>query len=271
MRLTAAVDGVYILPLMLSAVLAHTVLFHRQTVADCPRTCVVDTNPFGCSDIDVPCRCKNHNYLDSVASCINGCTQQDAATLRQNIIDACAQHGVSVQFTQTGITTSTTTITHSESQPIGAIAGGTVGGVAFLAILGWLWWYLRRRHRHTIVPPAVPDKPDVQKVPTSRVVGPNEPNRFPTAQVQHEDLTPVTLPAPLLLPRRSPPPVPTASTSSYNNDVKAPIVMRWEPPSSVTSSTSNFIGSSPARERELENEVHALREQVTSLSPPSYE
>ncbi|KAJ7275664.1 hypothetical protein C8J57DRAFT_1466416, partial [Mycena rebaudengoi] len=230
MRLTAAVDGVYILPLMLSAVLAHTVLFRRQTVADCARTCVFDMNPFGCSNVH--CRCENYNYLDAVASCINGCTQQDAATTRQNIIDACAQYGVSVQFTQTGITTSTTTITHFESQPIGAIA---IGGVAFLAILGWLWWYLRRRHRHTIVPPVVPDKPGVQQVPTSRVVGPSEPDRFPSAQVQHEDLTPVTLPAPLLLPRRSLPPVPIPSTSSYNNDVKAPIVMRWEPPSSVTS------------------------------------
>ncbi|KAJ7275796.1 hypothetical protein C8J57DRAFT_1311753 [Mycena rebaudengoi] len=169
----------YVLATMLSAVSA-TALFRRQNNIDCSLSCVTngDTVP-GCSDI--ACLCLTQAYLDDVLSCSRAyCTDTEAFI--QALVGACAEAGV--QLTTKSLPTSTAahpintrpaTTTHNTSHPTprAAIIGGTIGGVAVLALIAGVWRCLGRRRYNpgsittTGAHPGlhVTDKPDVPASP----------------------------------------------------------------------------------------------------------
>ncbi|KAJ7275794.1 hypothetical protein C8J57DRAFT_1311744 [Mycena rebaudengoi] len=172
------------LALMLSAVSAHTTLFRRQNL-DCSISCVTNENNarFDCNDPNtdpdtrVACRCSSQTYLDDVVNCSRAyCTDTEAFI--QELVRTCADAGVKLNTnalpTSTAsrpINTRPATTTHNTSHPTprAAIIGGTIGGVAVLALIAGVWRFLVRRRRNPGLAtttgahprPHVTDKPEV--------------------------------------------------------------------------------------------------------------
>ncbi|KAJ7438639.1 hypothetical protein B0H11DRAFT_2104286 [Mycena galericulata] len=138
----------------------------------------------------------------------------------------------------------------------GAIAGGVVGGVVAIILALLAGWYVRRKRPVAAEESGLDLKEKVQFLPTpigtalaSGSAVHDEEEFRPWAEYGQTAGSSTT-----------------AAAGSTGAEVevsspKQPIIMRWDPPSQP--------GSAPSRE-ELEDEVRRLRDQVSSLSPPSY-
>ncbi|KAJ7291446.1 hypothetical protein C8J57DRAFT_216276 [Mycena rebaudengoi] len=291
---------------MLSAASAHLSLFRRQ-LPRCSITCTSIQNTFGCPAVtDIACICQRQEFVANLVSCVRAsCAAQDVSAVLQaeaNICNAAGavlatqgtsqtSGGSSTSNSQTTNTqtstnapsnTSTDTNHHTDPPNVGAIAGGTVAGVVCLVLVGLMLWDLHRRRSATA---RLAEKSEIQYPPMQARVHP-----YPYAadefrpRAQHgrpqpavpAPAPPVSVPPPpvsVLPPPVSalPPPIsappPLVPPPSHDDEHKAPLVLRWEPPPVAAPNP----GVSQSRERELEEEVQALRAQVSALSPPSYD
>ncbi|KAF7352227.1 1,3-beta-glucanosyltransferase [Mycena venus] len=170
---------------------------------------------------------------------------------------------------------------------VGAIAGGVVGGVVVTIIMALLgWWYVRRRRGFTLeVEPRLDltdaEKPPFQPIPisTPRAGKPSAGNTDSDEFRPWEENEAITPPPSGSTAGHSPSPAPSEKSA------KQPIIMRWDPPTSPPRSplgaeeeirqgasfpSSTSQPAAQSRERELEEEVLRLRQQVSALSPPAY-
>ncbi|KAJ7448347.1 hypothetical protein FB451DRAFT_1532991 [Mycena latifolia] len=165
----------------------------------------------------------------------------------------------SMSTSSTAMSTPGATKHHSHA---GAIAGGVVGGVGIIVLAALGWWYLRRRRQAS----ASPGSGDITEQPrflAARVTG----SGLPSNASEPQEFRPWE--------QNEVPVHPTIDAPAAPTDPKQPVALRWEPPQAPPGLAQPHPppqgpAQATSRERELEEEVRQLRQQLVTSSPPSY-
>ncbi|KAJ6576193.1 hypothetical protein B0H10DRAFT_2103358 [Mycena sp. CBHHK59/15] len=142
-----------------------------------------------------------------------------------------------------------------------AIAGGVVGGIVALVLLGLVWRYVRRPANVQ----AQPSRFDIDQFSGKRLtqVAPRDIESQPWEQndggLTHSQVAP-----PFSLPEGT-----YAPTVSGHNHAKNSVVMRWDPPTGQH--TQNSSSDAGLRSSDLEERVQSLERHIASTTPaPPY-
>ncbi|KAG9031191.1 hypothetical protein FRB95_003095 [Tulasnella sp. JGI-2019a] len=108
----------------------------RRTIQECVTGCLGSTPSNSCSGTDVPCLCKDQDFINGVATCLGStCSQDDIAAGTQAAQALCQAAGVSVTLptaTAAGSSgvASTTAAASSSSASVSAASASFMSGAS---------------------------------------------------------------------------------------------------------------------------------------------